>query len=286
MSIEAGWYPAEGDPPGTVRRWNGHEWIGFPIAQPTAEGTTPGNIVGVKRFQPVAGHVSLQGLAIGVQLTLIVVAIASIFQAVSLYQVSPYVSDLTNEADLLDDVPDALATRFEVSQLAVTVTTAICALLFVTWFFLAYRNVSRWQQTRRSLPWAIFAWIVPFINLVRPLTMMLEIAEKSPRPDQKNELNPTAVIAWWVLWMFAQFGLFFFVLGSDLEDLAQNVLVGQSVVVALSVVAAGFAIYIVQGVTDAQESRRHPSPAQRELMQQDAETAEFQKNKSTGIVDG
>lgn len=31
---EAGWYYVEGDPPGTVRRWNGVEWIGFPIPDP------------------------------------------------------------------------------------------------------------------------------------------------------------------------------------------------------------------------------------------------------------
>jgi len=37
----AGWYPAEGDPPGTVRRWNGTEWIGFPVRDPSIPMSPP-----------------------------------------------------------------------------------------------------------------------------------------------------------------------------------------------------------------------------------------------------
>lgn len=33
----AGWYHQAGDPPGTVRRWTGLEWIGYPIQEPGAD---------------------------------------------------------------------------------------------------------------------------------------------------------------------------------------------------------------------------------------------------------
>jgi len=33
--IDAGWYHLDGDPEGTIRRWNGVEWIGQPIPDPT-----------------------------------------------------------------------------------------------------------------------------------------------------------------------------------------------------------------------------------------------------------
>lgn len=36
--MEAGWYYAQGDPPGTVRYWDGELWQGEPILQP---GATP-----------------------------------------------------------------------------------------------------------------------------------------------------------------------------------------------------------------------------------------------------
>ncbi len=36
-SAQPGWYAAQGDPPGTLRYWNGSEWIGEPV---------PGNAVG------------------------------------------------------------------------------------------------------------------------------------------------------------------------------------------------------------------------------------------------
>ncbi len=38
--IPPGYYPAEGDPPGTVREWDGTQWVGEPIPPPP--GTGPG----------------------------------------------------------------------------------------------------------------------------------------------------------------------------------------------------------------------------------------------------
>lgn len=40
MSTAAGWYHAEGDPPGTTRYWDGSQWIGEPVAPPA---TSPGS---------------------------------------------------------------------------------------------------------------------------------------------------------------------------------------------------------------------------------------------------
>lgn len=43
MSIESGWYPAEGDPPNTVRYWNGSEWQGGPQAPPVQQAASAPN---------------------------------------------------------------------------------------------------------------------------------------------------------------------------------------------------------------------------------------------------
>lgn len=289
MTVEPGWYHAEGDLPGTVRRWNGTEWIGFPIVPPNADGSTPGTVAAATpKFQPISGMAPLKGLAIAVQLSLIAVALANVFHAVSLVQIAPYAGEAVGDGvELVERVPEGIAARFAFSALGSGVLTMVAGVLFVVWFFLAYRNVSRWHKTRRSLPWAVLAWIVPFVNLVRPMTMMLEVVEQSAPANRKENPSPTPVIAWWFLWVFAQFALIFLVAGSgDVEQIASNLLIGQGIGVLLGVVAAGFAVSIVQGVTDAQEARRRPDAAQLELMRQDAELEAFRRARSTGIAAG
>lgn len=288
MTVEPGWYYAEGDPPGTVRRWNGNEWVGFPVAPPNEDGTgtakpaTPAT----PRFQHVAGVVSLKGVAIAVQLCLIAVALANLVMAVSLVQIAPHATaDSLETGEFVNNVPDGLAGRFALSSVASGLLTLLTGILFVVWFFLAYRNISLWHKTRRSLSWSVLAWLVPFVNLVRPMTMMLEIVEQSAPPNRKENPSPTPVVAWWFLWVFAQFGLIFVVTGStDADELASNVLIAQGVGALLGVIAAGFAVYVVQGVTDAQEARRRPTAAQLELMRQEAEAAAFRSSQSHGIA--
>lgn len=287
MTVEPGWYYAEGDPVGTVRRWNGTEWVGFPVAPPNEDGTGAAQPApSTPRFEPVSGVVSLKGVAIAVQLCLIAVAIATIFVAISLVQIAPYAGEAAADGvELYERVPDGLADRFAMGTIASGLLTLLCGIVFAAWFFLAYRNISLWHKTRRSLPWTILAWIVPFINLVRPMTMMLEVVEHSAPPNRKENPSPTPVIAWWILWVFAQFGLLFLAAGgNDLESVASGVLLAQGIGAFMSVIAAGFAVFIVQGVTDAQEARRRPTAAQLELMRQDAEAEAFRAAQSTGIA--
>ena len=284
MTTEAGWYYAEGDPPGSVRRWNGTEWIGFPIMQPTAEGSTPGSTVGVKPFRPHAGQVGLTTIAVIVQLGLLATAAANLFYGVSLLQVAPYVTDFTQDGpDFVDQLPSGLATRFGLSALASQLLTFFTGVMFLIWFTLAYRNMSLWHRNRRAGYWPVLAWIVPFISLIRPMTMMMELAENSPRPDKRKDVSPIPVMVWWILWLLTQFGVMFF-LTRDLDALASSLLTGLGTVNLLSVVSAGLAIWIVQQITDAQQGRRVPSPAQRELMRQEAEVAAFQRSQSADVT--
>lgn len=41
--MDQGWYPAQGDPPGTVRWWDGSQWVGEPTPQPAAP-SAPGDV--------------------------------------------------------------------------------------------------------------------------------------------------------------------------------------------------------------------------------------------------
>ncbi len=40
-NAQPGWYAAQGDPPGTVRWWDGAQWIGQPQVQPTVGASAP-----------------------------------------------------------------------------------------------------------------------------------------------------------------------------------------------------------------------------------------------------
>jgi len=74
LTVEPGWYYAEGDPPGTVRRWNGQEWIGFPIL---TQGTVSAQRAEEARAAiPTHHFASLKVPAIFTQLALILLVLA------------------------------------------------------------------------------------------------------------------------------------------------------------------------------------------------------------------
>lgn len=294
MTVEAGWYYAEGDPPGTVRRWNGNAWVGFPIEAPREQQSASTNDlsqvndINTRRFKPVPGQVGLKPFARLAQFLLVAVAIANLIVAASVVQLVPYAGAVTGfDESGLDSVPDDLATRFALSTLASAVLTLFAGLAFVTWFFLAYRNVSLWTRTKRSPAWAIFAWVVPFISFTRPMTMMLELVETSASRDREENPSPLPVVFWWLLWQVAGFAMIFFIGGiDDVEQLASRLLVMQGITLTFGVIAAGLAVWIVQSVTEAQDNRRRPTPAQLELMRQDAELEAFKRSQSSGIAYG
>lgn len=209
MSPEPGWYHADGDPPGTVRLWNGHDWVGFPQRDPNiaiAEDTvTLGPARGQQRLWPW-GAFACVGL--------ILPAIAYLLQA--------YVLVLwVGKVDLLagssfSTVAEVEAT-FEliehetylqlIALLAIGVGTLIAGILFVPWFFVAYLNVGKWARTRYEAWWAVVAWLIPIINLRRPSHIMQELCELSPRKDREGVINPASAWAWWMIFISTGIGL-------------------------------------------------------------------------------
>ena len=53
MSQPPGHYPAEGDPPDTVRYWDGEQWVGDPIPAPPSAGAVPA-VSGLAGGEPVS----------------------------------------------------------------------------------------------------------------------------------------------------------------------------------------------------------------------------------------
>ena len=245
MTIAAGWYHAQGDPPGTVRRWNGETWIGFPVQPERPDGSHGAKaIAGAKPFTPVAGQVGLEGAGAVASVGLFTVMVAYAYLAYTLF-----LSIWQQPTSVFDTGPDVMTA---VTYTAVAV--AFAALCFTAWFTVAYRNLSLWHKTELSIAWAPFASLV-LVHRLRG--MMLELVERSARPDRQGEINPIVVLGWYGCWIFNQ--MFFFAaiglnryrIGGSSEQLA---LIGT----IIGLVGLGCAIYLVQKISAAQETRRRP----------------------------
>jgi hypothetical protein len=86
----------------------------------------------------------------------------------------------------------------------------VTGVLFLTWFFQAYRAAMPGHERRRwGSGWTIGAWFIPFANFVIPKLVMNEIDRMSsadPGPDPEAWMNePRTPVSdlWWAAWVTA-----------------------------------------------------------------------------------
>ena len=91
-------------------------------------------------------------------------------------------------------------------------TSIAAAVLFLVWFHRAYRNLRSFDTVlamRFRAGWAIGAWFVPFLNLVRPASIANDIWYGSDpglpvgqtRPDHRG--RPPLIMAWWLAFLLS-----------------------------------------------------------------------------------
>jgi hypothetical protein len=105
----------------------------------------------------------------------------------------------------IESVIDALHTTHSLSLIA----TGLTAILFLVWFFRAYRNLVRTgiEDLRYAPGWALGGWFIPFFNFVRPKQIANDIWKASASvgtvgPERRDELGlPARVNWWWGLWL-------------------------------------------------------------------------------------
>lgn len=208
MTAARGWYHAEGDPPGTVRLWNGQDWVGFPQRDPNiaigAEKVIHGPAYGQQRLKPwgVLAMIGLVGPALAYLFQSFV--LVRILMVMDQYEGQTLESVFTAEPD--QQIVDVVVLQL-IAFVGVAGLSLLAGILFVPWFFVAYLNLSKWTRTRYEVFWAIVAWFVPFMNLRRPSHIMQELCESSPRPDREGEINPVAAWGWWIAWLTATSGV-------------------------------------------------------------------------------
>jgi hypothetical protein len=142
---------------------------------------------------------------------------------------------------------------------------AVTGVVFIAWFRDAYTNVERLRVTglRWSAGWAVGAWFVPFLNLVRPKAILNDIWRGSdPRLPVGGSLSkqsaPTLYGVWWGTWILgavvdrvaaANFGNAPTL--SDLSSASQELMFADFV----SLVAAVLGIAVVYSLTSRQRQR-------------------------------
>ncbi|MDQ3111921.1 MAG: DUF4328 domain-containing protein [Bacteroidota bacterium] len=83
-----------------------------------------------------------------------------------------------------------------------SLTTVLLAVFFLLWMSRAYKNLvkANIENIRFTHGWAVGAWFVPFVNLVRPLKIVKEIWNKTQegfRNGQSFERKSDSLIYYW-----------------------------------------------------------------------------------------
>jgi hypothetical protein len=102
----------------------------------------------------------------------------------------------------LDDIRDAQA-RADFLNHALPVLFVITAAIFITWLYLEYRQLDRSYASTRFRPgWAIGAWFVPFLNLVRPFQVVEDVWKSTGGRRSGSRALPAC---WWGSYLLSGF---------------------------------------------------------------------------------
>jgi heme/copper-type cytochrome/quinol oxidase subunit 2 len=135
-------------------------------------------------------------------------AVNIVFIILLVFNVVTIISDIMQLnliKDLVDGKADAEAAGandLRVTVLAVaSFVVLICSIVFfILWFRRAYNNLSLTNKVYldHSEGWAAGAWFVPFLNLVRPYQIMVEIWNKTQEATSNLlSYKPGTLVGWW-----------------------------------------------------------------------------------------
>jgi hypothetical protein len=157
---------------------------------------------------------------------------------------------------------DSRVATIGIAQMSVLLLTAVA---FLSWFRRSYLNIQAFGAHLPHSPgWAIGAWFVPILNLVRP-KQIADAIWKASDPSLPQPLDPSwtdvkvpaFVHLWWATWILSAIaGRFYFSMAdsTSIEGL-QNLNTVGLVADGLGVISALLAIMFVRGVSQRQEER-------------------------------
>jgi hypothetical protein len=247
------WYPDPHDP-SRSRYWDGTRWTDHthPLAAPTVAPTYRSLV------PPARGLFAL----FAVTLVLTVAALLSGWAELSL--LGRIVEDPASVGTAEADASDQRQALIGLLQLLLYLGTVVA---FLVWFRRAYRNLPALgaDSLRFSSCWAVGAWFVPFLNLVRPKQLADDIWRASdpalpalPGAAWKQQRVPSLLHWWWALFIASNLlGWAAFRVGQAATT-PQELQTGSAITLAgdfLDLPLTILAICLVAQVTRRQEAR-------------------------------
>jgi hypothetical protein len=163
---------------------------------------------------------------------------------------------------LLSGVAEANDARHQAIGIVQLVAFIVTAIVWLVWLSRAYSNLGAvgTRKSRFTPGWAVGYWFVPFVNLVRPYQIILDLWLRSERlnvDDSVANLPRPAIISWWWgVYLLSGFaGRMFASLARDAKTLPEliNVTIIGVVVDAIGIVAALLAVTVVRGIDERQQ---------------------------------
>lgn len=211
-------------------------------------------------FRPIERSATLTVWLLGAGIAVALVGVLNDIERIQLF------GDLVSGRPVSQPTLEASDSRRDVVSALQFLFFVLTAIFFIRWFHRSYRNLRSLGMRRRyGTGWAIGAWFVPFLNLVRPKKIANDIWRESDpdidTPVRELGVGPlSALLNWW----WAAY------LGSSILDNIASTAVNSSqtegslhdaYVLALvsdvgDVVAAVVAIYMVRRMTARQSGRR------------------------------
>ena len=154
-----------------------------------------------------------------------------------------------------NDVREGLIGFVEIGLFVVT------AVVFLTWLYRAHRNLAalRSAPSRFSSGQAVWAWFIPFLNLVRPYQVVRELWSLSAAGSGVGgKRMPELLGVWWTAWILCNVSgqvTFRWALRAEGVESFQTLTLASMVDDTLTGAAAIFALLVVRGIARCQQDR-------------------------------
>ncbi|MET7482436.1 DUF4328 domain-containing protein [Streptomyces sp. NPDC005538] len=138
-----------------------------------------------------------------------------------------------------------------------------CMIVYLTWFVRVRANAGLFDPSEQTMKpwWAIGGWFVPFVNIVYPRRITVEIWKSSSPAGTHRSHWP--VNAWWTLWLLSLLGdrLGYTDYGNtDAPDQIHSAAYQLMISDAIDIAAAGLAILVVLRLTRMQHEKALAGP--------------------------